>query len=110
MSETHGNAARHRERAPTARLFVPLLLVVVTLVLLTGFQSLQLIRERHTLGTRIASQDKPLAEAKRVRTQLNAIAGDLSKLAGQGNGNAKTVLDLLRQRGITINPTASQSK
>ena len=55
--------------------FVPMALVVLTLVLLMGFQSLQLIRDRDLLGTRYEAQQAPLEEVEKVGQQLQATLG-----------------------------------
>jgi len=93
----------HREFLPNGGLAVPVCLVVVAFVLWTGFQTSQLMRERGTLKAILASQEAPVQEAAKLRTQLDSIARGTQELANQGNQNAKTIVAELQKRGITIN-------
>ena len=45
--------------------------------------------------------------ATQFRAKLDKVARETQQLADRGNPNAKFVVDELRKRGITINPTAS---
>lgn len=95
-------------------LLLPVALVVLASVVWTGFQTIQLVRERETLRTIRTNQETPVQEATKLRTQLDAIARGTAELANQGNPNAKTIISELQKRGITVNlnnppaPTASQ--
>jgi hypothetical protein len=91
-------------------LFVPLLLVVVTLVVWSGFQTVQLIRERANLRTLKANQEAPVQESLKLRAQLDSIAKRTAELAAQGNAGATTIVEALAKRGITINPNAPPAK
>ncbi len=88
-------------------MFVPLVLIVATLLLMVGFQSVQLMREHDLLETRIANQAGPLEEAKKIRMQLDSIAKSTAQLAAQGNANAQRMVEELKRNGITINPNAA---
>ena len=87
--------------------FVPLLLVLVTLLLWFGFQTNQLLKERENLATLRANQNTIYANAQKMRTQLEAIAADTARLAQAGHPQATQVVNALRARGITINPDAA---
>jgi hypothetical protein len=64
--------------------------------------SLRLRADRATLDARFETQEKALADARKLREQLEAIASDTARLAEQGNQSAIRVRDYLQQQGITI--------
>jgi regulatory protein YycI of two-component signal transduction system YycFG len=88
-------------------LFVPLFLILITLVLWFGFQTYQLVKERGNLKTLQANQETMLANAQKMRAQLDAIASGTARLAQQGNTNAAQVVNALKAKGITIKPNAT---
>jgi hypothetical protein len=88
--------------------FLPLLLGLITLVLWFGFQTLQLAKERENLATLSANQAALYGNAQKMRAQLDAIAAETAKLAQAGNANAALIVDALKQRGITIDPSKAQ--
>ena len=91
-------------------LFLPLLLILITLVLWFGFQTYQLVKERGNLKTLQANQETMFNNAQKMRAQLDAIAAGTSHLAQQGNANAAQVVNALKAKGITINPNATPGK
>jgi hypothetical protein len=93
----------YRDSLPIRGLVIPVCLVVIAFVVWTGFQTSQLMRERGTLKAILASQEAPVQEAAKLRTQLDSIAKGTQELANQGNQNAKTIVVELQKRGITIN-------
>ena len=86
--------------------FLPLLLLTIALLLWVGFQTTQLWRERSNLQTVRANQEAPIEQSTKLRSQLDSIARRTAELAGQGNTGARTIVEELRKRGITINPSA----
>ena len=101
---SHASAA-----APAVALqspFVPWLLLALTVAGWFVFQTVHLWRERETLATARAAQDKPVEEARKIRTALDQLARGTAVLADKGNPNAKLIVDELRRRGITINPSS----
>jgi hypothetical protein len=93
--------------------FFPILIVTVTLTLWAGFQTVELWRERAGLQTVKAHQETQIQNALKVRMQLDSIAKQMAGLAALGNAGAKTIVEELRKRGVTINlsaapPTAPQ--
>ena len=88
-------------------LFVPVLLIVIGLLLMTGFQSIQLSREFDLLKQRQEAQATPLEESQSVRDQLQAIATSTKQLAEAGNQNAQRIVEQLERAGITINVDGS---
>jgi hypothetical protein len=90
-------------------LFVPVLLTVLTLFVLTLNSTLDLKSSRESLIAQHAAQDGTLAEAQKLRSQLESIAGDTATLADQGNQNAIKLRDYLQQQGIKISPPQQSS-
>jgi regulatory protein YycI of two-component signal transduction system YycFG len=91
-------------------LFLPLLLILITLVLWFGFQTYQLVKERSNLKTLQTNQETMFTNAQKMRAQLDAIAAGTAHLAQQGNANAAQVVNALKAKGITINPNATPGK
>jgi Icc-related predicted phosphoesterase len=87
--------------------FIPLFLFGAGLVLWTGFQTTMLITEKRNLETVKTNQENTIQQALKLRTQLDSIAAKTQILAEKGNTGAKTIVDELKKRGVTINPNAS---
>lgn len=93
--------------APTGRSsFVPVLLLAAALVGWFGFQTVQLIGERKQLDALHAAQNGQIEAANKVRASLDTVAAATARLADGGNVNARILVEELRKRGITINPSA----
>jgi len=88
-------------------MFVPLLLIVLALLLMTGFQMSQLTREHELLNTRLEAQTGPLEESQNVRDQLQSVATKTAALANNGNENAAKIVEQLEKAGIKINAPES---
>lgn len=91
---------------PTPRqytLFVPALLLALALVLWLGFQAVQQFGERQQLARADAALAPQEQSATKLRNSLEAIATATARLAAGGNANARSVVDDLRKRGVTIN-------
>ncbi len=93
------------EAAPATGVFVPLIILALTLLAWFAFQVVQLRTERDAMRDAIAKQDKPLEDSKKLRTSLESLARGTQQLADGGNPNARLIVDELKKRGITINPT-----
>ncbi len=90
--------------------FIPLLLIAIALVIWTGFQTTQLLRERKYLNAVLNDQTPTVEQSQKLRAQLDSIAKGVLQLANQGNSNAKIIVEELRKRGITINPSNPPAK
>jgi len=88
--------------------FAPLLLGLLTLVIWFGFQTNQLVKEKDNLTNLRNNQTQVYANAQKMRTQLDALAAETAKLAQAGNPNAAALVNALKQRGITIDPSKAQ--
>jgi hypothetical protein len=108
-----GAAAARRGPSPSSRqsaqrgTFVPLLLGGLALLLWFGLQTWLLLDEKANLRATHASQQQTVDRAGKLRQSLDAIAADTQRLADAGNPNARLLVEELRKRGITINPTAA---
>ena len=96
-----------REKHPSS--FVPLCIGLLTLVVWFGFQAIQLRKERENFATLNINQNTIYSNAEKMRTQLDTIAAELARLAQAGNQNAAQMVDALKQRGITIDPSKAKS-
>lgn len=83
---------------------LPLLLIIMALLIWSTFQTVQLYKERQSLKTAHDNQGQIIADAGKMRTQLDAIAAGTQRLADQGNANAQTIVQQLAKSGISINP------
>jgi hypothetical protein len=85
-----------------------LALFLLTLAMMgwLGFQTFQLVRERTNLETIKANQETSIAQAQRVRSQVDSIARRTFELAQQGNSGAAAIVEQLARWGVTINPAS----
>ena len=90
--------------------FVPTLLLALALVGWLAFQTTQILRERQQLSIARTSLEPQEQAATKIRSSLDAVAASTAKLAGDGNANARIIVEELRKRGVTINPAAGASK
>lgn len=104
MSES---TSMRREGWPGTSAFVPVLLLALAVVGWAGFQTVQLVRERQQLTLLHQSQSAQVDAATKLRASLDTMASATARLADSGNVNAKLLVDELRKRGVTINPSAA---
>jgi len=88
--------------------FIPLALLIFTLLGQSVFQRSQLTAEHAALDGQYRQQAQPLDEAQKLRAQLESLAGATATLAEQGNQNAVRLRDYLQQQGVTIRPPQPQ--
>jgi hypothetical protein len=89
---------------PTRSLFAPLALFMAAWLLWTGFQTVQLLRERGNLQTLHANQEPTVQTAQQMRQQLDALAAGTKRLADAGHPHAGAVVQELARRGVQISP------
>jgi hypothetical protein len=82
--------------------FLPLLLVVLSLLAWLAFQGVQLGLEQRQLKLAQSSLEAQHEAALKLRSALDTLATATAKLAAEGNANARVVVEELRKRGITI--------
>jgi hypothetical protein len=85
--------------------FLPILLVTCAITGLLLFQAWQLFGDRSQLAELRAVQRPAYQEAQRLQDQLEGMAAETATLAESGNANARLIVDALRSRGITIDPS-----
>ena len=80
-------------------------LLTIAMVAWFGFQTYQLVREREVLQSVKVAQEPTIAQAQKLRAQLEAISKKTLELAQQGNAGAALIVEELARRGVTINPS-----
>jgi hypothetical protein len=81
---------------------IALVLLVMSMLLLAAFQTVEAIQARIGLGELRDSQERPLQEASKTRRQLEALAAGVVELAAAGNAGAKAVIEEMRREGVTL--------
>ena len=89
--------------------FAPLFLALATLLIWFGFQTVQLLKEKDNLAAMRVNQAKLYENAQKMRAQLDALAAETAKLANAGNPNAQQLINALKARGISIDPSKAQA-
>ena len=87
--------------------FVPILLTTLAVLGWLGFQTLQLLEDRDTILAARVAQQQTVDNAGKMRASLDALAADTQRMAETGNVNARSLVDELKKRGVTINANAS---
>ena len=85
--------------------FVPVLLLALAVTGSLAFQTAHLVRERRQLDELSAGLIPQEQASAKLRASLDAIAAATAKLALEGNANALAIVEQLRSRGITIDPS-----
>ncbi len=85
--------------------FLPSALMAIAVLATLCFQSTLQWSEHQQLAVAQAGIDVQEQKATKLRAALDAVAASTAKLAQAGNANAKVIVDELRKRGVTINPT-----
>jgi len=83
---------------------IALVLIVISTLLMGVFRSVELVEERRSLSETRNQQDRAVEEAAKLRRQFDALAAGVVRPAAEGNGNAKTIVDEMRRRGVTLPP------
>ncbi|MGH8801804.1 MAG: hypothetical protein ACREX6_05865 [Casimicrobiaceae bacterium] len=104
----HNERLQQRDRFAGTRLGngLPLALLTAALLLLLALQTIGLVRDRSALSTARVAQDAPLAQAAKVRQQLETLGGQTARLAQQGDAAATAVVDAMRRQGVNLRPPA----
>ena len=89
------------------RLLALLAVVILTQLMQGVHEVVRLTGQREDLQLMHASQDRALEEAKRVRAQLETLAGGTARLADQGNPNARALVEKLKTQGIGLKAPAA---
>src|SRR5262245_4422976 len=92
-----------RDRAVGA-MWLPVILVIVSLFVLMVFETGQAVHDRGALADLRRSQEPTVQEAIKLRQQLETLAGKTAQLAAEGDEAAKTVVDQMKRQGVNLNP------
>jgi hypothetical protein len=87
---------------------VQVALLTLALLLLVGFQTTQLIRDRTNLATVHAAQEPTVQEGLKLRQQLDILAGETARLAAEGDAAARAIIEDMRRQGITVKVPAAK--
>jgi hypothetical protein len=82
--------------------YLPVILTVLSLFLMVGFQTYQAIRDRSTLEGLRSSQEQSVQEGIRLRQHLEALAGKTAQLAADGDAGARAVVEEMRRQGVNL--------
>ena len=85
-------------------LWLPVILVVLSLFVLMAFETFEAIHDRGALADLRRSQEPTVQEAVKLRQQLELLAGKTAQLAAEGDEAAKTVVDQMKKQGVNLNP------
>lgn len=105
--ENEGVPHPGRPRSGSRLLLVVLAVVIVTQLIQAVHELVRLTGQREDLQALHAAQERGLEEVKKVRTQLDALAGGTARLADQGNPNARALVEKLKAQGISLKAPAS---
>ena len=94
---------RDRDRVVDG-LWLPVILVVLSLFVLMAFETFEAIHDRGALADLRRSQEPTVQEAVKLRQQLELLAGKTAQLAAEGDEAAKTVVDQMKKQGVNLNP------
>jgi hypothetical protein len=83
-------------------LSLPLILVVVALFVLMAVETGQAIHDHGALAALIQAQQPTIDQAVKVRQQLQSLAGKTAELAAAGDPGAKSVVEQMKARGVTL--------
>ena len=109
-TDSAGSSRGARAAAPEPTVFAAIALTLVALLLWGATQTWLLVVERGALQQAEVGQQRQIEAAGKVRTQLDAIATGMQRLAESGNASARQVVDELRRRGVTINAGPAAAK
>jgi len=88
--------------------FIPLLLVIVALLVISSFRFFEQYSQRSILKESISTQENNLEDAKKIQQQFESLITGTVRLAKGGNSNAKKVIEELKSRGIVFKEDADK--
>ena len=92
----------HRRRP--LPLEIPLLLLVAAFLLATAFRTERLVQGRIDLSAMHDRQERAVRDGRKVRRQLELLAGETARLAHAGNPHAAAVVQTMQRLGVTLKP------
>jgi hypothetical protein len=88
---------------------LPFIILALAVMLSLMLQLQQSLGDRTTLQQVRDGQTQALAQSKDVQDRLDRLAVATVRLAEAGNANAKTLVERMKQAGITVNPSKSET-
>jgi hypothetical protein len=85
--------------------YIPILIGLVALVALLGFQAIELSEARGALKTQRDGQNPAMEASEKMRQQWVTIASKTADLAQKGEPDAKAIVDAYAKRGLQFVPT-----
>ncbi len=100
-----------QEKITPAQILLPVLLLSVAVAGFLAFQTTLLFNDRASLQAAHVAQDKPLADANKVKDQANGLAVGTLRLANAGDKTAVAIIDQLKKNGVNVqeNPNAGSA-
>ena len=92
----------------TGQLLYPVALLSFVMFGFLGFQTMAIMDEHKGLKGVRTQQEEPLTQAKKVQTQLDALALGTLKLSEKGNKDAAAIIANLKKLGITVTPPKAE--
>ena len=86
--------------------YLPLLGLAMTLIVMAGFETAQLLMLRDSIVTVKNNQNSAVEESQKMRAQFDSIVKGTVQLASNGNANAVKIVRQLEQQGVTISRKA----
>lgn len=84
--------------------YIPVLIGLVALTALLGFQGIELWQARGALAAQREGQNSAMDASEKMRQQLATIASRTAELAQKGDPDAKAVVDAYAKRGLQFVP------
>jgi hypothetical protein len=85
-------------------------ILALAFVVMVGFQSFQLVRDRIALSNLRTGQEPTVQQGVKLRQQVNSIATGIAQLADAGDANARVIIDDMRRQGITVRTRPTGAK
>ncbi|HXJ00320.1 MAG TPA: hypothetical protein VNH44_03805 [Micropepsaceae bacterium] len=73
-------------------------------LVVVGFQSFQLVRDRIALLDLRTAQEPTVQQGLKLRQQVDSIASGIAQLASAGDVSAQAIINDLRRQGIMVRP------
>jgi ABC-type transporter Mla subunit MlaD len=90
--------------------FVPLMVLASAFAIWAAFETGQLIIEQRNLSALRESQETAMQNSQKLRVALDRLVRETTKLADEGNPNAKLLVEELRKHGVTLSAGAPEQK
>lgn len=81
---------------------IALVMIVISVFLMVGFSTIELIEEHRSLVERRDLQDSPLQETGALQRRLEVLGAGVTELAAAGDSSAKTVVEEMRREGVIL--------